>query len=86
MMRCMQLLRDHCLGEREVNIELVSDPASNFHSKYWAAYPTPRACAPGPDPDAPRDSTRHAPRRAARHAPETRGVARAPTSLSPRSN
>ena len=33
LMRCMQLLRDYCLGEREVQIEVVSDPATNFHCK-----------------------------------------------------
>lgn len=33
MMRCMQLLREYCLGEREVQMEIVSDPKTNFHSK-----------------------------------------------------
>ena len=32
-MRCMQLLRDNCLGGREVKMEAVSDPSTNFHSK-----------------------------------------------------
>ena len=43
----MQLLRDYCLGEREVKIEVVSDPATNFHCKCAAllaasAIPTSR--------------------------------------------
>lgn len=33
LMRCMQLLRDYCLGEREVQIEVVSDQTTNFHGK-----------------------------------------------------
>ena len=31
--RCMEIMRDHCLGDRPVDIEVVSDQKSNFHSK-----------------------------------------------------
>ena len=34
LQRCMETLRDHCLGDREVKLEVVSDQASNFHGKY----------------------------------------------------
>ena len=34
LQRCMETLRDHCLGDREVKIEVVSDQATNFHGKY----------------------------------------------------
>ena len=34
MHRCMEIMRDHCLGDRGVNIEVLSDQQSNFHSKY----------------------------------------------------
>ena len=40
LMRCMQLLRDYCLGGREVKMEVVSDPAKFFHNK-CAAQPRP---------------------------------------------
>ena len=32
--RTMEVLRDHCLGDRKVHIDVVSDQAANFHSKY----------------------------------------------------
>lgn len=33
LQRCMETLRDHCLGDREVKLEVVSDQATNFHGK-----------------------------------------------------
>ena len=33
LQRCMEILRDHCLGDQQVRIEVVSDQRSNFHSK-----------------------------------------------------
>ena len=33
LQRCMETLRDHCLGDREVKIEVVSDQNTNFHNK-----------------------------------------------------
>ena len=38
LQRCMEVLRDHCLGDREVKLEVVSDQSTNFHGK-CAAYP-----------------------------------------------
>ena len=32
--RAMEVMRDHCLGDRPVGIEVVSDQHSNFHGKY----------------------------------------------------
>jgi double-strand break repair protein MRE11 len=34
LQRCMETLRDHVLGPREVTIEVVSDQNANFHDKY----------------------------------------------------
>jgi len=34
LQRCMETLRDHCLGDREVKLEVVSDQSTNFHGKY----------------------------------------------------
>jgi len=34
LQKCMETLRDHVLGSREVNIEVVSDQNANFHDKY----------------------------------------------------
>jgi double-strand break repair protein MRE11 len=34
MHKCMEILRDHCLGSRKVQIEVVSDQQANFHGKY----------------------------------------------------
>ena len=34
MQRCMEIMRDHCLGQRPVSIEVVSDPSKNFAGKY----------------------------------------------------
>uniref|UniRef100_A0A7S4F0M6 Double-strand break repair protein n=1 Tax=Chrysotila carterae TaxID=13221 RepID=A0A7S4F0M6_CHRCT len=34
MQRALEVMRDHCLGDREVQIEVVSDPNTNFHNKY----------------------------------------------------
>ena len=33
LQRCMEVLRDHCLGDREVKLEVVSDQSTNFHGK-----------------------------------------------------
>ena len=33
LQRCMETLRDHCLGDREVKLEVVSDQSTNFHGK-----------------------------------------------------
>ena len=32
--RCMEILRDHCLGDREVKLCCLSDQKTNFHDKY----------------------------------------------------
>jgi DNA repair exonuclease SbcCD nuclease subunit len=37
MQRCMEIMREQCLGDRPVSIEVVSDQASNFHSKWGQA-------------------------------------------------
>lgn len=37
LQRCMEILRDHCLGDGAVNFELVSTQRENFHSKYRKA-------------------------------------------------
>ncbi len=34
MQRAMEVMRDHCLGERQVTINVVSDQGTNFHTKY----------------------------------------------------
>ena len=34
LQRCMEIMRDHCLGDREVMLEVVSDQNCNFHDKY----------------------------------------------------
>eukprot|EP00962_Isochrysis_galbana_P021041 scaffold6192_cov101-Isochrysis_galbana.AAC.1 len=34
LQKCMETLRDHVLGPREVTIEVVSDQNANFHDKY----------------------------------------------------
>ena len=34
MQRAMQIMRDHCLGDREVRMEVVSDQNANFHDKW----------------------------------------------------
>lgn len=31
--KCMEIMRDHCFGDRQVSIEVVSDQQSNFHDK-----------------------------------------------------
>lgn len=33
LQRCMELLRDHCLGPKEVLFTITSDQQSNFHDK-----------------------------------------------------
>ena len=33
MQHAVETLRNHCLGDREVAIELVSDQAANFHGR-----------------------------------------------------
>ena len=33
LQRCMEIMRDHCLGDRPVEINVVSDQRSNFHNK-----------------------------------------------------
>ena len=43
MHKCMEIMRDHCLGDRPVNIEVVSDQKSNFHTKYESVN-----CKPAP--------------------------------------
>ena len=53
LMRCMQLLRDYCLGEREVQIEVVSDPATNFHSKCARIRGCGRRISPQHSPESP---------------------------------
>ena len=52
LQRCMEIMRDHCLGNRPVNLEVVSDQRTNFHSKYHsvnfearAPRVRPRTCA-----------------------------------------
>ena len=35
--KCMEIMRDHCFGDRKVGIEVVSDQAANFHTKCAAA-------------------------------------------------
>ena len=34
LQRAMEIMRDHCFGDRKVEIEVVSDQAANFHTKY----------------------------------------------------
>ena len=34
MQRAMEIMRDHCLGDRRVDIEVVSDQGKNFAGKY----------------------------------------------------
>ena len=34
LQRAMQILREHCLGDRDVKFEVVSDQSSHFHDKY----------------------------------------------------
>ena len=33
LQRAMEVMRDHCLGDRDVKIEVVSDPQTIFHDK-----------------------------------------------------
>jgi hypothetical protein len=33
LQRCMEVMRDYCLGDRKVDMEVVSDQHRNFHSK-----------------------------------------------------
>ena len=33
LQKCMETLRDHCLGDREVKLEVVSDQSTNFHGR-----------------------------------------------------
>jgi len=32
--KTIELLRKYCLNDREVSVEVLSDPAENFHSKF----------------------------------------------------
>ena len=34
MQKAMEIMRDHCLGDKPVQIEVVSDQKANFHTKY----------------------------------------------------
>lgn len=54
MQRAMELLRDYCLGPKEIEFAIHSNQNENFHDKYAAAprllHPALSSIAPVPAP------------------------------------